>query len=97
MAGRRCGSSSGAGEKQAMTPRGGASGGARQRRDGALPDRSIPDETQQQWTTRHDFDEALLRDGLLAKKTRGVCRGEVLNHILVLGSNDFNLIANILI
>ncbi|KAK9149257.1 hypothetical protein Scep_008014 [Stephania cephalantha] len=28
---------------------------------------SIPDETQQQWTARHDFDEALLHDGLLAK------------------------------
>ncbi|KAK9114051.1 hypothetical protein Syun_020848 [Stephania yunnanensis] len=45
-------------------------------RDVALPDRSIPDETQQQWTTRHDFDEALLRDGLLAKKKRGVGHGE---------------------
>ncbi|KAK9106057.1 hypothetical protein Scep_022901 [Stephania cephalantha] len=44
-----------------------------QRRDGTLSDRSIPDDTQQQWTTRHDFDEALLRGGLLAKKTRGVC------------------------
>ncbi|KAK9158237.1 hypothetical protein Scep_004811 [Stephania cephalantha] len=68
-----------------------------QRRDGALPNRSIPDETQQQWTTRHDFEEALLRDELLAKKTRGVCHGEVLNHILMLGSSDFDLIANILI
>ncbi|KAK9083906.1 hypothetical protein Scep_030377 [Stephania cephalantha] len=44
--------------------------GVEQRRDGALTDRLIPDETQQQWTTRHDFDEALLRDGLLVKKTR---------------------------
>ncbi|KAK9118811.1 hypothetical protein Scep_016904 [Stephania cephalantha] len=39
-----------------------------QRRGGALPDRSIPDETQQQWTMRRDFDEARRRDGLLAKK-----------------------------
>ncbi|KAK9133048.1 hypothetical protein Scep_012576 [Stephania cephalantha] len=30
---------------------------------------------QQQWTMRHDFDEALLRDGLLAKKTRGIGHG----------------------
>ncbi|KAK9100324.1 hypothetical protein Scep_023754 [Stephania cephalantha] len=43
-----------------------------QRRGGALPDRSIPDETQQQWTRRCDFDEARRRDGLLAKKTKGV-------------------------
>ncbi|KAK9083935.1 hypothetical protein Scep_030406 [Stephania cephalantha] len=40
-----------------------------------LPDRLIPDETQQQWTRRRDFDEARRRDGLLAKKTRGVGHG----------------------
>ncbi|KAK9126381.1 hypothetical protein Scep_015227 [Stephania cephalantha] len=39
-------------------------------------DRLIPDETQQQWTRRRDFDEAQRRDGLLAKKTRGVGHGE---------------------
>ncbi|KAK9125426.1 hypothetical protein Scep_014272 [Stephania cephalantha] len=31
-----------------------------------------PEETQQQWTRRRDFDAARQRDGLLAKKTRGV-------------------------
>ncbi|KAK9083980.1 hypothetical protein Scep_030451 [Stephania cephalantha] len=45
-----------------------------QRRGGALPDRSIPDETQQQWTMRRDFDEARRRDGLLAKRKKGVPR-----------------------
>ncbi|KAK9149147.1 hypothetical protein Scep_007904 [Stephania cephalantha] len=46
-----------------------------ERRGGALPDRSIPDETQQQWTMRRDFDEARRRDELLAKKTKGVDHG----------------------
>ncbi|KAK9125417.1 hypothetical protein Scep_014263 [Stephania cephalantha] len=39
-----------------------------QRRGGALPDRLIPDETQQQWTLGCDVDEARRRDGLLAEK-----------------------------
>ncbi|KAK9165786.1 hypothetical protein Scep_000977 [Stephania cephalantha] len=68
-----------------------------QRRGGALPDRSIPDETQQQWTRKRDFDEARRRDGLFAKKMKGVDfgvktsiegHGKVLNHI------DFNYKAN---
>ncbi|KAK9148340.1 hypothetical protein Scep_007097 [Stephania cephalantha] len=42
------------------------------RRGGALPDRLIPDEAQQQWSRRRDFDEARRRDGLLANETRGV-------------------------
>ncbi|KAK9094040.1 hypothetical protein Scep_025509 [Stephania cephalantha] len=39
--------------------------GVEQRHGGSLSDRSIPDETQQQWTMRRDFDEARRRDGLL--------------------------------
>ncbi|KAK9087530.1 hypothetical protein Syun_029924 [Stephania yunnanensis] len=62
--------------RERMTPvrrsGGGNDNGVKQRHSGALPDRSIPDETQQQWTTMHDFGEALLHNGLLAKKTRGV-------------------------
>ncbi|KAK9092389.1 hypothetical protein Syun_027300 [Stephania yunnanensis] len=43
---------------------------AREQRHGAaLPDRSILDETRQQWTMRRNFDEARRRDRLLAKKT----------------------------
>ncbi|KAK9111183.1 hypothetical protein Scep_018702 [Stephania cephalantha] len=38
-----------------------------QRRGGALPDRLIPNETQQQWTLGCDVDEARRRDGLLAE------------------------------
>ncbi|KAK9151909.1 hypothetical protein Syun_010218 [Stephania yunnanensis] len=34
-----------------------------QRRGGALQDLSIPNETQQQWTMRHVFNEARRRDG----------------------------------
>ncbi|KAK9104969.1 hypothetical protein Scep_021813 [Stephania cephalantha] len=55
MAGRRCGSSSGVGERQQLRRQrrwrgsgGGAAArgnGVEQRRGGALPDRSIPDET----------------------------------------------------
>ncbi|KAK9113981.1 hypothetical protein Syun_020778 [Stephania yunnanensis] len=36
----------------------GVGNGVEQRRGGALPNRSILDETRQQWTIRHDFDEA---------------------------------------
>ncbi|KAK9158542.1 hypothetical protein Scep_005116 [Stephania cephalantha] len=36
----------------------GAMNEVEQRRGGALPERSIPDETQQLWTMRRDFDEA---------------------------------------
>ncbi|KAK9133266.1 hypothetical protein Scep_012794 [Stephania cephalantha] len=50
----------------------GAVNGLRQRRGGTLLDRLIPDETQLQWTRRHDFDEARQHDGLFVKKTRGV-------------------------
>ncbi|KAK9148223.1 hypothetical protein Scep_006980 [Stephania cephalantha] len=57
--------------REAVTPArrsgNGEGNGMEQRRDGALPDRSIHDET-----TKVD-NEALLRDGLLAKKTRVVC------------------------
>ncbi|KAK9101239.1 hypothetical protein Scep_024669 [Stephania cephalantha] len=49
-----------------------ARNGAEKRRGGALPDRLIPDEAQQQWTKRRDFDEARRRDELLAHETRGV-------------------------
>ncbi|KAK9119712.1 hypothetical protein Scep_017805 [Stephania cephalantha] len=69
------GSDAGKEEERWISSGSGAVNGVEQRRGGALPDRSIPDETQQQWTTRHDFDEALFRDGLLAKKTRGVGHG----------------------
>ncbi|KAK9095094.1 hypothetical protein Scep_026563 [Stephania cephalantha] len=75
--------SSDVGEEERWVSSGsGAVNDVEQRRGGALPDRSIPDETQQQWTTRHDFDEALLRDGLLAKKTIGVCHEETKSTIL---------------
>ncbi|KAK9148827.1 hypothetical protein Scep_007584 [Stephania cephalantha] len=75
----------------------GAVNDVEQRCGGALPDRSIPDETQQKWTRRRDFEETRRRDGLLAKKTKGVDFGvetsieghcEFLNHI------DFNYNAN---
>ncbi|KAK9126024.1 hypothetical protein Scep_014870 [Stephania cephalantha] len=49
--------------------------GVEKRRGGALPDRLIPDEVQQQWSRRRDFDEARRRDGLLANETRGVGHG----------------------
>ncbi|KAK9158608.1 hypothetical protein Scep_005182 [Stephania cephalantha] len=42
---------------------GDAGNGVEQRRGGALPDRLIPDEAQQQWTRSRDFDEARRRDG----------------------------------
>ncbi|KAK9157290.1 hypothetical protein Scep_003864 [Stephania cephalantha] len=50
----------------------GAVNDAEQRRGGALPDRLIPDETQQQWTLGCDVDEARRRDRLLVKKKKGV-------------------------
>ncbi|KAK9140478.1 hypothetical protein Scep_010159 [Stephania cephalantha] len=37
----------------------GAVNDVEQRRCGSLPHRSIPDETQQQWTRRRDFDDAM--------------------------------------
>ncbi|KAK9105242.1 hypothetical protein Scep_022086 [Stephania cephalantha] len=49
--------------------------GVEQWRGGTLPDQSIPEETQQQWTMRREFDEARRRDGSLAKKTKGVDHG----------------------
>ncbi|KAK9081185.1 hypothetical protein Syun_030548 [Stephania yunnanensis] len=53
------------------TDRSGTPIGVEQRCRAALQDRSIPDETQQRWIMRDDFDEARQRNGLLAKKTNG--------------------------
>ncbi|KAK9083920.1 hypothetical protein Scep_030391 [Stephania cephalantha] len=63
-----------AARREVVTPArsgcGGARNGVEQRCGAALPDRLIPDETQQQWTLGCDFDEARRCDGLLAKKRR---------------------------
>ncbi|KAK9107959.1 hypothetical protein Syun_023970 [Stephania yunnanensis] len=81
---RRCGRPAAAMDQEVVWLWGTMSGGtirgdrglvAAIRRGGASPNQSIPDETQQQWTTRLEFDEARRHDGLLAKKTRGVDHG----------------------